>query len=103
MNIIQGDTTVIAVTINGHEYDENDTVRFGLAPGRHSQPVISKTMSYESGEYTVELTPTETAQLNADERYWFDIGVQTANGEYYRAVPCSEIWVIPGITEVNTQ
>lgn len=104
--IIQGDTTVISVSIDGHNYNENDIVRFALAPDMDSSPVISKTMSYDSQTseytvYTVELSATETAQLTANDRYWFDIGVQTSGGKYYRAVPCSEVWVIPGITEVS--
>lgn len=101
--IIQGDTTVISVSITGHEYNENDIVRFAIAPDMDSSPVISKTMSYDSqtSEYTVELSAAETAQLTANDRYWFDIGIQTPEGKYYRAVPCTEIWVVPGITEVS--
>ena len=101
--IIQGDTTVISVSITGHEYNENDIVRFAIAPDMDSSPVISKTMSYDSqtSEYTVELSAAETAHLTANDRYWFDIGIQTSEGKYYRAVPCTEIWVVPGITEVS--
>lgn len=105
MNIIQGDTNIISVTIEGHDYDENDVVKFGLASDRNGQAIIEKTMSYDSqsGEYSVELTPTETAQLTADERYWFDVGLQTSDGKFYRVIPITEIWITPGITEVSTE
>lgn len=105
MNIIQGDTVVFAVEIDDYDYDENDVVKFGLASDRNRQAVIEKTMSYDSqsGEYSVELTPAETVQLNADERYWIDIGLQTSDSKYYRVIPITEIWVIPGITGVSAE
>lgn len=102
--IVQGDTTVISVTIDGHEYNENDIVRFALAPDMDSPaPLISKEMTYDlqTGTYTVELSAAETAQLTANERYFFDIGLQNSGGKYYRAVLCTEIWVAPGISEVS--
>lgn len=102
--IVQGDTTVISVTIDDHEYNENDIVRFALALDMDSPtPLISKEMTYDlqTGTYAVELSAAETAQLTANDRYFFDIGLQTSGGKYYRAVLCTEIWVAPGISEVS--
>lgn len=109
MDFIQGDTAVIAVKIynadgSQRDFNSQDTVKFGLAGERNtSSRILSKTMSYDntSQEYTVELTPAETAALTADERYWFDIGLKTSAGKYYRVVPCTPVWIVPAVTEVD--
>ena len=104
MNIVQGDTACFAVTIDDYDYDENDVVKFALASDRTGQAIIEKTMSYdsESGEYSVELTSAETSQLIADERYWFDIGIQLSDGKFYRVIECTELWILPGYARVST-
>lgn len=104
MYIVQGDTVVFTVTIDDYDYDENDVVKFALASDRDGQAIIEKTMTYnsESGEYSVELTPAETTQLDADERYWFDIGIQLSDGKFYRVIECTELWILPGYARVNT-
>lgn len=105
MNIVQGDTVVFTVTIDDYDYDENDVVKFALASDRDGQAIIEKTMTYDSqsGEYSVELTPAETAQLIADERYWFDIGIQPSDGKFYRVIKCMELWILPGYARGSTE
>ena len=50
------------------------------------------------GICTIKLTPTDTAELSFG-RYYFDIGLQTANGDYYMIVPCDEFYICKAVTQ----
>lgn len=104
--IIQGDSLDLAVTIteNGadHPYSAEETVRFALSESKDSEgAILTKTLSYESGQYILSLTPSETGVLIPGKQYWFDVGLQSGNN-YYRVIPCREVKIIPGISGAAT-
>lgn len=98
----QGSSLSLAVKITYNDgtdypYTQTDTVRFGLLHSRRDeQPTLTRTAVYDdvSGAYMVSLAPEDTAQLPPD-RYFYDIGLQTAAGDYFMLVPLSEFVILP--------
>ena len=110
INIPRGTTMCLGIEIkneDGTAYTpaSGDILRFGvkLDPDDNSY-VIGKTGDYDStrGCYTVMIEPEDTASLLMDERYWYDVGVQTADGDYYMVVEASPFNVHIAITKKVT-
>lgn len=107
--IPKGTTCKIYVSIeeNGEPYEpeSGDVVRFGVKLEPEGTNFdISKTADYDSetGQYVISLAPADTAGLQMDERYWYDIGLQTADGDYYMIVRASYFYVTKAITGAVT-
>lgn len=106
MNVPRGTSYNFSVALkydDGTEYAYNstDVVRFGikLTPDSDSYDVY-KEASYdtESGCYVVALSPEDTADLLMGERYWYDIGLQTAEGDYYMVIQSAPFNVLKAVT-----
>ena len=106
INIIRGTTNDLNLSIedeNGEQYtlQDGEKIIFGVKENaENSDYNIVKTLTSADvvdGICTIKLTPTDTAEL-AFGRYYFDIGLQTADGDYYMVVPCDEFCVCKAIT-----
>lgn len=105
IDIPRGTTHTIEIKLyddSGNRYTpaNGDVLRFGV---KHSpddaECCISKVGVYDSGSYTITLAPEDTANLMMDERYWYDIGLQTASGDFFQVVEVSPFNVLKAITQ----
>ena len=106
INIIRGTTNEFSLSIedeSGEQYtlQAGEKIIFGVKKNaENSDYNIVKTLTSADivdGICTIKLTPTDTAQL-AFGRYYFDIGLQTEDGDYYMIVPCDEFYICKAIT-----
>lgn len=106
INIIRGTTNDFSLSIedeNGEQYTlkDGEKIIFGVkSNAENSDYDIVKTLTSADmvdNAYTIKLTPTDTAEL-AFGRYYFDIGLQTADGNYYMVIPCSEFYIKKAVT-----
>lgn len=106
INIIRGTTNEFSLSIedeSGEQYTlkDGEKIIFGVKENaENSDYNIVKTLTSADivdDICTIKLTPADTAQL-AFGRYYFDIGLQTADGDYYMIVPCDEFYICKAIT-----
>ena len=106
INIIRGTTNDFNLNIedeSGEQYTlkTKKKIIFGVKENaENSDYNIVKTLTSADivdGICTIKLTPADTAQL-AFGRYYFDVGLQTADGDYYMIVPCDEFYICKAIT-----
>ena len=107
INIIRGTTNDLSLNIEnekGEQYtlQDGEKIIFGVKENvENSDYNIVKTLTSADvvdGICTIKLTPTDTAEL-AFGRYYFDIGLQTATGDYYMIVPCDEFYICKAVTQ----
>ena len=109
LRIERGTSQMLALTVyyeDGTDYipQEGDVLRFGVKLDKNQSTYdIIKTGSYDTDaqEWIINLTPSDTAELEFG-RYYYDIGLQTSEGEYYMVVKASWFWVDTAITGVVT-
>ena len=83
------------------EYDSGDIVRFGVKKIADTDIFeIKKTAEYSSelGLYVIKLVPEDTANLGNDKKYWYDIGIQTSDGDYYMLIEAAPFYIGKAIT-----
>lgn len=105
LHIPRGTTQTLSVKIywdDGSVYEpqDGDVVRFGVKLARNlSGYAISKTAVYDGDneEYVISLAPEDTASLGFD-RYTYDIGLQTSDGDYYMIIEAAWFYVDTAIT-----
>lgn len=98
---------IVIQTDNGTEYElqNSDLIRFGVKKStRSSTFLIYKTLTSadydtENECYVLNIVPDDTIGLTENERYFYDIGLQTAGGDYYMIIPASRFNVMPAVTE----
>ena len=106
IDVIQGTSFGISVKINtsdGKEYPYNssDVLRFGVKSNIFDDSfLIKKTADYDEKMkcYVFSFEPEDTLKINPD-RYFFDIGLQTANGDYFMIIKKSEFNIHSAITQ----
>ena len=96
IDVIQGTSFGISVKINtsdGEEYPYNssDVLRFGVKSNIFDDSFLIKC-------YVFSFEPEDTLKINPD-RYFFDIGLQTANGDYFMIIKKSEFNIHSAITQ----
>ena len=109
INIPRGTSLPIGIRITNsdgtaYEPQNNDVVRFGVKRDEKSDSfVISKTAQYDNENdcYVVELSPEDTITLDFG-RYWYDVGLQTDDGDYYMIIPASRFNITSAITRKVT-
>ena len=106
ISIIRGTTNAFSLTIedeNGEPYTlkDNEKIIFGVkSNAENSDYDICKivTASEEvDGAYIINLMPEDTAGLQFG-RYFYDVGLQTADGNFYMIISCSEFNICKAIT-----
>lgn len=106
LKIIRGTTNTINLTIiddNGDVYNlkDGEKVIFGVKQNPENTDYdIQKIITVESardGNITIKLSPEDTQELPFG-RYFFDIGIQTADGDYCMVVPFSPFIVENAVT-----
>ena len=88
-----------------YPYNENDMVFFGVCFDDSDELLISKTADYdnENNCYVVNLTPEDTQNMIVGERYWYDMGLQTIDGDFYRIIEATLFNVKRSVTRKVTQ
>lgn len=105
MRIVRGTTLSISVTIyddNGEIYElqSEDKVIFGVKQNVDSTEYDIKKIVTEAdseGNCVITLEPPDTEGL-AFGGYYFDVGLQTAGGDFYMVVECDEFIVAKAVT-----
>lgn len=107
LSIIRGTTNVFNLTIiddsgEAHTLQDSENIIFGVKENPEStdydlKKVITVADAQEDN-YTIELSPEDTQELPFG-RYYFDIGLQTADGDYYMVVPFSPFIVEKAVTK----
>lgn len=106
ISIIRGTTNNFSLSIedeNGEQYTlkDGEKIIFGVKENAESSDYdIVKTLTsadVADKTYNIRLTPADTAKLPFG-RYYFDVGLQTANGDYYMIVPCEEFYICKAVT-----
>ena len=86
---------------DGYERNENDIARFGVKRTENSNDFeIEKEITEYDAEtncYIVRLTPEDTNIETG--RYWYDVGLQTADGSYYMLVKANRFNITSAITK----
>lgn len=109
IHIPRGTNYCISLTVkneNGNtHYDEDDVIKLNVKlDPEDTTACITKTASYSTDDecYYITLAPEDTAGLIQDERYWYDIGLQTYDGEFYMIVEASPFYVERAISKKVT-
>ena len=104
LNIIRGTTNKFCLSIEdekGEPYKlkDGEKIIFGVKSNpENSDYDVCKIVTEASEDgCAIELEPADTAEL-AFGRYYFDVGLQTADGDYYMIVPCDEFCVCKAVT-----
>ncbi len=107
ISIIRGTTNDFSLSIedeNGEQYTlkDGEKIIFGVkSNAENSDYDIVKTLTSADmvdNAYTIKLIPDDTLGLPFGQ-YYFDIGLQTANGDYYMIIPCSQCLILPAVTQ----
>ncbi len=107
ISIIKGTTNKFALTItdaDGKPYalQNGDKIIFGVKLNSESSDyLLVKRLTkadVTDGACMISLVPEDTAALTHG-RYFCDIGLQTADGDYYMVVPCCEFYINRAITQ----
>lgn len=108
LKIIRGTTQSITVTIENnsggiYNLQDGDVLKFGVKRNwQNTEYDIYKevTSSDAQGDgYVISLSPEETTDILPGREYKFDVGIQTATGDYFMVIPCSKCVIIPAVTQ----
>ena len=77
----------------------------GLETPTSGKITIGGQVVYDSstGSYVIALDPEDTSELAADERYWYDVGLETSTGDFYLLIDSSYFNVQKAITKAGMQ
>lgn len=107
INIIRGTTNDLNLSIedeNGEQYTlkDGEKIIFGVkSNAENSDYDIVKTLTSADmvdNAYTIKLIPEDTSGLPFGQ-YYFDVGLQTASGDYYMIIPCGQCLILPAVTQ----
>lgn len=107
LKIIRGTTQSLLVTITdetGETYklQSGDVLRFGIKRNwQDTDYDVCKEITSDNMQdngYIIALAPEDTLDLPA-EGYYFDVGLQTADGDYYMIIPCDKCVIAPAVTQ----
>lgn len=107
ISIIRGTTQNLLITITDevgeiYKLQNGDVIRFGIKRNWQDtdydvcKEIISD--DTQNDEYIIALAPEDTFNLPA-ENYYFDVGLQTASGDYYMIIPCTQCIIAPAVTQ----
>ena len=106
ISIIKGTTNEFNLSIedeSGEQYTlkDGEKIIFGVKENAENSDydIVKMLTSADvvDSTYIIKLTPADTSSLQFG-RYYFDVGLQTAGGDYYMIVPCDEFYVCKAIT-----
>lgn len=107
MEIVRGTTKTPTIKLkkNGDEYqiDEGDIIRFGVKNNTDDseylilKEMISTDYSEDAGGYPLMIYPEDTINLDVG-CYAYDIGIQTAAGQYKMVKVYSPFKILPNVT-----
>lgn len=85
------------------ELEEGDLLLFGVKRfPEHKKYQFLKQLTHEDynseiGGYVFEILPEDTMDFVFD-KYYYDVGLQTVQGEFFTVIECSTLEIRPGIT-----
>lgn len=107
IKIIRGTTNIFDLVIfdnseQAYELKDGDKIVFGVKKNPESanydiKKIITAKVS-NVGNITIKLSPEDTQKLPFG-RYYFDVGLQTSEGNYYMVIPFSTFIVGKAITQ----
>lgn len=101
LEIVRGTSNVFCISVKdaeGRPYilEEGEALVFGLKDfPKDAECVLVKTITNgPDGEYYLELTPADTANLE-DGLYHYDIGLQRGENTFFNVIPMSDFVLLP--------
>ena len=108
LKLIRGVTQSIAITItdddsNIYKLQSGEVLRLGIKRNpQNAEYDIKKEVSSEAlygDSYVINFAPEDTVNLEPSPEYRFDIGIQTADGDYFMVIPYSKCVIMPAVTK----
>lgn len=110
LEVYQGNSTYITVFLDdivnesSYQLANGDKLIFGVKKNKNSSSfIIKKTLTYAdelNGQYTFHLTPENMSIFPC--RYYYDVGLQFADGSFETVVHPSRFKVVGTVTEKET-
>lgn len=109
ISIVRGTTKNLRVSIedtDGTPYvlTEGEILRLGvIADSRGGCPVFWKEVDYTAKDgdaYIITIIPGDTANLNCNKQYYYDIGLQTGEN-YYNIIELSPFTILPNASRIR--
>lgn len=117
LEIVRGTNCAYGIVVkdsNGAEYTlQGDQVLvFGLKPDplnfnlqnqnkdEHGRVLVKLITHTVNGEYYLELTPSDTADLLPG-RYFYDVGMQHGDAVFYNIIKASPFTILPNVTRLG--
>lgn len=106
ISIIRGTTNEFSLSIEDENCEpytlkDNEKIIFGVkSNAENSDYDIVKTLTSADvvdSAYIIKLTPEDTVELQFGQ-YYFDAGLQTADGDYYMVIPCEKFCICKAVT-----
>lgn len=104
LNVPRGTSLSLGIQIqqnDGSPYSvqSGDAVYFAVKKDVNGDACINKTAAYnaESNCFVVKLEPEDTSSLPFG-RYWYDIGLQTEEGDFYTVIPATYFNILYAVT-----
>lgn len=108
LEIVRGTTAAWGLAVTDQETGNEYTLESGqvlvFAIKREKTDterlLVKKITHAVNGEYYLELTPADTADLEPG-RYWYDVGLQHGNSVFYNVIRADVFTVLPGVTQLG--
>lgn len=111
LEIIRGNTDDWGVYLPEGEYTytSGDIMTFVAKeqPKKSMPAALKKTLEYDSeaGAFRLHFDPEDTADLECwpDMEYWFDIGLEFANGDFCTVIEMDRLRIMPANAEISSE
>ena len=107
LEIVRGTTNAFGLAIAYQTGDEfvladGQVLVFGLKANKMDEErlLLKKITRAVAGEYYLELTPEDTADLEPGQ-YYYDIGLQQGDNVFYNVIEPSVFTILPNITQLG--
>ena len=107
IKIVRGTTNAFGLALtdgNGAPYtlEMGQVLVFALKVGKTDEQrvLVKKITSAVDGEYYLELSPADTADLEPG-KYYYDIGLQHGKSVFYNVIQASPFTILPNITKLG--
>ena len=107
LRIVRGTSNAFGISVtdekgNPYTLTEDQVLIFGLKCDEYSDErvLVKKITNAVDGEYYLELTPKDTADLEPG-RYFCDVGMQQGDGVFYNVIECRPFFIAPNVTQLG--
>lgn len=108
LKLIRGVTDTLQITITDdmgelYKLQSGDKLKLGIKRNwQDADYDVCKAVTSDDLQgdgYIISFAPEDTINLIPSYCYYFDVGLQTADGDYYMIIPCSQCVILPAITQ----